>query len=90
MAATTLIAFTTGSDVSSDQTVAAGEIHTLLPITNGDPGKVVIQAKLADDSYTNIGFLSSRPASNKVWQINGPLVYRVKVKNAGCDVDTGG
>ena len=86
MAATALIAFTTGSDVSSDQSVGAGEVHTIIPITHGRPGKVVVQLKTSEDTYAHLKTLTFR---DKDWQLQGPAEYRVRVRNAGCDVDAG-
>lgn len=84
MAAEELVEFTTGFAESEDMVVASGSKHTLYPITKGKPGKVVVWAKLADDSYTILS-----PSINLPKQIDGPFEYKVQVRNAGCDVDTG-
>lgn len=89
MATVQLVAFNSGAAVSSDQQVGAGEVHTLIPVFNAGPGKVVVQVKLSNGKYMPVTHLSTRPANNKVWQAIGPLQYRVQVRNAGCDVDTG-
>ena len=89
MAAVELVAFTADSDESTEQTVGAGEVHTLIPRFEGKSGKVVVQAATSDGGWVTVATLSSRPSSNKLWQVNGPLDYRVSVRNAGCDVDTG-
>lgn len=87
--ATELVPFTTDNDESAVQTVGAGEVHTLIPVFNGRSGAVEIYAVRADDELTHLARLSTRPSSNKLWQINGPIEYVVKVRNAGCDVDVG-
>lgn len=90
MAAVELVAFTSDSDESTIQTVGVGEAHTLIPRFNAGPGKVVVEAATSEaDVWATLSTLSSRPSSNKLWQINGPLSYRVSVRNAGCDLDTG-
>ena len=89
MATVQLVAFNAASAVSADQQAGAGEVHTLIPVFDSGPGKVVVQAKLSNGKYVPVAFLSTRPANNKVWQAQGPLQYRVQVKNAGCDRDTG-
>lgn len=89
MATQELVAFTTDRDESAEQQVGAGELHTLIPIFKGRPGAVVVKIVNSDGSLQQIGRLTSRPSSNKVWQLVGPVQYVVGVKNAGCDVDTG-
>lgn len=89
MAATSLIAYTEGFDESTAQSVGQGEVHTILPIFRTLKGAVVIKAVLADDSTLILGRLTTRPSSNKMYQLQGPLEYIVEVKNAGVDVDTG-
>ena len=89
MATTELVAFTEGRADSATQTVGAGEAHTLIPRFEGKSGKVVVQAATSGDEWVTVATLSSRPSSNKLWQVNGPLEYRVSVRNAGCDLDTG-
>lgn len=86
MASTQLVAFTEGFDESDDQQVGSGEVHTLIPITHGHPGKVIVQLKTSEDTYAHLKNLNFR---DKQWQIVGPAEYRVQVRNAGCDVDTG-
>ena len=87
MAATVLVAYNAGSATSSDQTLAANATHTLIPITHGSPGKVVVQIKTSEGTYAHLKTLNF---ADRDWQITGPLVYRVKVRKAGCDVHTGG
>ena len=89
MATSQLVAFTEDREDSEVQTVGVGESHTLIPIFEGGAGKVVVQASTSEGRFTTVANLSSRPSSNKLWQVNGPLEYRVSVRNAGCDVDTG-
>lgn len=90
MATVELVAFTADNDKSVEQTVDVGEAHTLIPRFDAGPGKVVVQAATSDaEVWATIATLSSRPSSNKLWQVNGPLSYRVCVRNAGCDLDTG-
>ena len=48
MATVQLVAFNAASAVSADQQVGAGEVHTLIPVFNSGPGKVVVQAKLSN------------------------------------------
>lgn len=74
---------------SSDQTIAAGAVHTLLPKTTLGGWKVEIQAKNAANQYTRIGQLSGDPGSEQVKQLAGPLVYRVAARGCGVDAETG-
>ncbi len=89
MATAELVAFTTGTDDSGPQQAGQGEVHTLYPVFQGSFGKVTVSAVLSDGSEQLLTTLSSRPASNKMWQVQGPVEYIVRVRNAGCDVDTG-
>ena len=68
MATVQLVAFNAASAVSADQQVGAGEVHTLIPVFDSGPGKVVVQAKLSNGKYVPVAFLSTRPANNKVCQ----------------------
>ena len=86
MAASALVAFNAGSATSADQSVGAGEVHTLYPVTRGGVGKVVVQYKNSEDKYGHLKALTNR---DKEYQLLGPVEYRVKVRNAGCDVDAG-
>lgn len=86
MAAQELVEYTEGFAESADQEVGQGEVHTLIPLFQGKPGRVVVKAKMADDNYVNLKNLTTRDVN---WQIQGPIEYKVQVRNAGCDVDTG-
>lgn len=87
--ATVLVAFTESKGVSAPTTVGAGEFHTIIPRFENNRGVVAIEIQNADNEYQHVGFLTSRPSVNRSWQLQGPLTYRVTVKNAGADVDTG-
>lgn len=86
MPVSALVAFNSGAAASTDQTVADGVTHTLIPVVHGSAGKVVVQLKNSEGKYTHLKNLGFR---DKEWQITGPATYKVKVRNAGCDVDTG-
>lgn len=88
MAASALIAYTTGAG-SASGTVGAGQVHTLIPIFKGKPGKVRVQIKTSDGSHQSLAPLTTSPTANKLWQLVGPLDYRVTSLRAGVDLDTG-
>ena len=85
--ATELVPFTQGFAESSDQTVGAGAVHTLIPATGGSAGKVVVKLADANGGYVSLKTLNSQ---DKYWQLQGPLTYKVQVRRAGCDIETGG
>lgn len=85
--ATVLVQFTADNDQSDPQTVGNGEVHTLIPIFAGRPGRVEVYLVNADDGLVYLKTLPSRPKRIEDWQIEGPAEYVVKVKNAGCDVE---
>lgn len=90
MAAANLVPVTIGgNDYSDDQTIASGAFHTVIPLFQGGAGKVIVEVKNSDDSYQIVATLRSNPRSPKEWQLRGPLEYRVGVRNAGADLDTG-
>lgn len=90
MAAEELVAYTEDRDDSAVIPLGQGEVHTLIPRFNGRAGKVVVQTSTSDaDVFSTVATLSSRPSSNKMWQIVGPIDYRVSVRNAGCDYNVG-
>lgn len=86
MAATELAATGAGARTSSDVTVEAGAVVTLIP--RFEPGgRVSVEAKDSDNAYHS--FLLLYSTGPKDYQVQGPLTFRVRVKNAGCDIDTG-
>ena len=83
--ATSLIAFTLGRTVGTDQILAAGTVETLQGIFRGRNGRVTVEIKGSDNSYTTIGYLNPASVDTRSRQLTGPLIYRVTTRNAGCD-----
>ena len=89
MAATNLIPYSTGADESDLQNVGQGEVHTIIPVVRGTPGKVAVYLLGGGGEPHYVASLGHRKGQSKDWQIQGPASYVVKTKNAGCDVDVG-
>lgn len=90
MAVANLVPVTIGSAAfSTDQTIADGSFHTIIPLFEGRAGKVVIQVANADGGYQQVATLKSNPREPSEWQLRGPIEYRVGVRNAGADQDDG-
>jgi hypothetical protein len=84
--ATELIAFTLGRTVGTDQVLAEGITATLQGVFKGRNGRVKVEIKNADLSYSALGYLTPSPTGEISKQLCGPLTYRVITRNAGCDV----
>ena len=84
--ATQLVDFTLGRTVSSDVTIEAGATQTLQGVFKGKRGRVTVEIKDSDNSYTTIGYLSPFPTDLRSRQLAGPLTVRVITRNAGCDL----
>lgn len=88
MAVAELVPYTSGRADSTEQTVADGSFHTIIPRFNGSFGKVTVSLVDSDGNLWLIKTLSGRDTKQDENQIRGPATYVVSVRNAGADLVT--
>ena len=76
-----------GARSSADQSIGAGEVHTLIPFGMTGNWRVVVLAKDSEGEYGVVGQLPD--GMERVRQLQGPLEYRADVRNCGLSVETG-
>lgn len=83
--ATQLIAPAAAPTPSSDQTLGNGEKATIIPRPLGGGARVIVEVKDSASVYHNYLELVNAPVL-----IEGPVVFRVRARNAGCDAELPG
>lgn len=83
--ATQLIAPAADPNPSSDQTLGNGEKATIIPRPLGGGARVIVEVKDSASVYHQVASLVNTPML-----LEGPVQFRVRARNAGCDAELPG